>query len=282
MTSAPGARCSVHAATRPARVALKHRVLGRAPPSGAGRSGPSPRPTCSRCPRRPPPGRPPGRKPSSAGGPSNVKLGICNPNVATTGQALPAVAPRAAGHRPGGMPAGVGRVGERVHVEEAVDHAVVAAGSTVTPASASAAAYASPSSRSGSNSAVTTSAGGRPARSARQRGDPRVVERRAARRGSGRRTTPSSRVEEVALAVLDARRLVADGRGGVDEQLERASRPRQLRQRHDGGEVAAGAVAAHGDAGGSPPSSAACSAAQRTAATASSTAAGKGCSGASR
>ena len=90
--------------------------------------------------------------------------------------------------------------------------------------------------------------------------------------------------EELALAVLDHRRArfaVVLGDGVDEAQRARRDRAGGTQRRH-GGELRAALSPASAMRDGSAPSSRACAATQRSAQATSSTAAGKGCSGASR
>ena len=123
---------------------------------------------------------------------------------------------------------------------------------TGTPASRSRAAYASPSSQSGSYSAVMTRAGGRPARLDARSGDAYGL----SPLGLAREVVvpepshPLAR-EDVAGRVLPVGPRVEIVVGdGVDQHLQGQPRPLAVArdQRHHGGEVAARAVASHRDA----------------------------------
>ena len=169
---------------------------------------------------------------------------------ASAGSSLPGVSPnRSPAGTPRPRPAPAGRRRSAGHGEEAVDHARRSGSARWAPRRRAAArAYRSPSSRSGSYSAVITSAGGRPVRSSASSGDAsgsaavgrvgQVVAPVPAHRAAvEQRRVVARRIDAVSRALVGVR---------VDQQLARRARARRVagQQRDRGGQVAAGAVPA--------------------------------------
>ena len=186
----------------------------------------------------------------------------------------------------------LGAVEDGVHVEEAVEHPGRPVQAGRHAGGLELRAYSSPSSRSGSISAVTTQAGGRPASDDGQHRGARMGRRRRPRwrrywsryqsiaRSSGSSPTPFSVFDGYSL------RVAAAVDHGVDEQLERQRGPTAVarHQRDDGGEVAARAVARdrRGGSGSMPELRGVLGDPRASRRTQSSAAAGYLCSGASR